>query len=182
MRRVLAVKRGDVWAYKETWTRGPLVPVRIVDPGTHYDAAIRVRRLDDPAAPEEWTRRNRLPCRWSDVHTYLDAHPEIIRADQVFEEEEVTDTRFQSAADEMFSAGKRTIRQIVREELERALPPVEKLAYTYEEAARATGISSSTLRSEVRNYRLVPRYVGSKPLFPVEELRRWVESLPEDPR
>lgn len=92
------MKRGDVWAYKETWARGPLVPVRIVDPGTHYDADIKVRRLDDPAAPEIWTRRNRLPCRWTEADAYLEAHPEIVRREDVIEDE-ATDTQYQAAAE-----------------------------------------------------------------------------------
>lgn len=180
MRRILAVKRGDVWAYKETRARGPLVPVRILDPGTHYDAEIRVRRLDDSAASEFWTRRVRLPCRWDDVESYLDGHPEIVRAEAI-QDAEATDTLYRATADELFGIGKRALRQIVRDELHRALPRAEKLAYTYSEAASAIGVSRELLRREVDADRLVPSYVASKPLFPADELRRWLSTLPNEP-
>lgn len=172
--------RGDVWAYKVTLT-GPLVPARIIVPPWHYGADIRVRRLDDPALDEFWTKRPRLPCKWEDVDMYLAAHPEIRRDDEPMDVDGV-EPRFRDAADELFGIGKAALRQIVRSEVERTLQAPQKLAYSYQEASAAVGVSVDMLRGEVRDSRLVASYVGSKPVFTVDELKRWLGSLPSEPR
>lgn len=72
------------------------------------------------------------------------------------------------------------LRSIIREELERAFQR-GRIAMPYDEAARAVGLSHEMLRQAVRRNELVPKYAGTKPLFTPEELRRWVESLPDEP-
>ncbi|MFC4244954.1 helix-turn-helix domain-containing protein [Gryllotalpicola reticulitermitis] len=72
---------------------------------------------------------------------------------------------------------------IVRREMEIAAAILgTKLAYSLAEAADLVSVSAETLRREVANNRLVPVYVGRKPLFPVWELRRWLDALPQEPR
>lgn len=180
MPRESAVRRGDVWAYKVT-LRGPLVPARIVIPPAHYAADIRIRRLDDPAEPEVSVRRTRLPCRWADVETYLDQHPELVRDNTPLDLDEA-ESKFRDAADELLGMGAAALRKIIRAELERTMQPPTKLAYTYAEAAVAVGLSKDTLRAAVRRNDLVAVYSGSKPLIVIEELRRWLQSLPQEPR
>ncbi len=56
------------------------------------------------------------------------------------------------------------------------------IAVDTETAAKLLGISPSTVRAHTRRGDLLPRYVGTKPIFPVEELRTFVEMLPSGPR
>ena len=180
MPRESAVRRGDVWAYMVT-LRGPLVPARIVIPPAHYAADIRIRRLDDPAEPEVSGRRSGLPCRWVDVEAGLGQHPELVRGDAALDLDE-TELKFRGAADELLGMGVATLRKILRAKLERTLHPPTKLAYTYAEAAVAVGLSKSTLRAAVQRNELIAAYSGSKPLILLEELRRWLQTLPQEPR
>lgn len=57
------------------------------------------------------------------------------------------------------------------------LPP-EKIAYSYNEAAEATGYSTSHLRRAVQEgYLVAVRPPGStKPVIPVESLRAWIDA------
>jgi excisionase family DNA binding protein len=55
-----------------------------------------------------------------------------------------------------------------------------KLAYSYEEAAAALGISKSMIGLLVRNGDLAPRYIGTKPVLPATELESWLDSLPSE--
>lgn len=57
-----------------------------------------------------------------------------------------------------------------------------KLAYTYDEAAAATGAGRRALQDAVRDGNLVASYVGTKPLIPADELERWLKSLPHEPQ
>ncbi|WP_198519588.1 MULTISPECIES: helix-turn-helix domain-containing protein [unclassified Microbacterium] len=180
MPRSTAVHRGDIWAYATTLT-GPLVPARIVVPPSYYGDAIRIRRLDDPNLDEMWVDRKRLPCEWEDVETFLATHPQIRRAEQPTDLDE-SEQRFRDAADELFGAGRLALQVIIRDAVARALQQPPKLAYTYAEAAVAVGVSPATLRNEVAASRLIPSFVGSKPIFTAEELTRWLRSLPAEPR
>lgn len=56
------------------------------------------------------------------------------------------------------------------------------IAYTRETAAALVGISPDTLDRERRAGRICPKYVGTKPIYPVVELRRWLETLPSTPK
>ena len=47
-----------------------------------------------------------------------------------------------------------------------------------ETAAKMLGLSPSTVRAHVRKGDLLPRYSGTKPVFTIEELRDFVQSLP----
>lgn len=73
--------------------------------------------------------------------------------------------------------------EALREEIE-ALTAAQigmKLAYSLPEAAELVSISVTTLRAEIDGNRLVPVYVGTKPVLTVWELRRWLRALPEEP-
>jgi len=55
------------------------------------------------------------------------------------------------------------------------------IAYERKCAAAVVGISPDTLDRERRAGRICPKYVGSKPIYPVDELRRWLDALPSTP-
>jgi hypothetical protein len=55
-----------------------------------------------------------------------------------------------------------------------------QIAYAYPALAAAVDLSVQTLRDEVKAGRLIPSYVGAKPLFRYEEVKRWLESLPAE--
>lgn len=57
-----------------------------------------------------------------------------------------------------------------------------KLAYSFEEAAEATGYSAATIRMAVRNHNLIARYANSKPVIRTSELDEWLQSLPTEPK
>lgn len=57
---------------------------------------------------------------------------------------------------------------------------MSKLAYTYEEAAQAIGVSVQSLRRAVDRHDLLVRYVGSKPVIPAEDLKAWFDTLPTE--
>ncbi|MEO5314193.1 hypothetical protein PV772_08735 [Pseudarthrobacter sp. CC12] len=57
---------------------------------------------------------------------------------------------------------------------------IQKLAYSIQEAAEATGYSSDTIRKALRNNDLVARYANSKPVVLAEELADWLRSLPTE--
>lgn len=57
-----------------------------------------------------------------------------------------------------------------------------KLAYNLDEAAAATGYSTSTLRIAIRRNDLVARYANTKPVLLAEELLDWLRSLPTEPK
>jgi hypothetical protein len=55
-----------------------------------------------------------------------------------------------------------------------------QIAYAYPALAAAVDLSEQTLRNEVKAGRLIPSYVGAKPLFRYEEVKRWLEALPAE--
>jgi hypothetical protein len=58
---------------------------------------------------------------------------------------------------------------------------VPRLALTITEAATATGYSDDVIRAALGRGELVPRYgTKSKPVIPVTELQRWLDSLPTE--
>ena len=59
---------------------------------------------------------------------------------------------------------------------------MSKLAFSFEEAAAATGYSIDTIRRAVRNNELVARYANTKPVITVAELSEWLESLSTEPK
>jgi hypothetical protein len=52
------------------------------------------------------------------------------------------------------------------------------LAVDTETAAKMLGLSPSTVRAHVRKGNLIPRYSGTKPVFTIDELRDFLNSLP----
>lgn len=76
-----------------------------------------------------------------------------------------------------------TVRRIVREEVESAANKIRgnrRLALTLPEAAEAVGYSLESVRAAIRRGELAPAYANSKPVVMVEELERWLRSLPAD--
>jgi hypothetical protein len=55
------------------------------------------------------------------------------------------------------------------------------LAVDTETAARMLGVSPSTIRAHMRRGELLPRYSGTKPIFPIVELSYFLEHLPSEP-
>lgn len=53
-----------------------------------------------------------------------------------------------------------------------------KLAYTYDEAAEATGYSVRTIKEAVARGDILARYANSKPVIQAAELEAWLSSLP----
>ncbi len=58
---------------------------------------------------------------------------------------------------------------------------LEPIAVDTETAARLLGISQAQVRAHMRRGDLLPRYSGTKPVFPIDELKAFVESLPDIP-
>lgn len=58
----------------------------------------------------------------------------------------------------------------------------EPIAVDTETAAKLLGISASTVRVHMRRGDLIPRYSGTKPVFPLEELKIFLTALPSEPR
>jgi hypothetical protein len=55
-----------------------------------------------------------------------------------------------------------------------------KLAYSLAEAELATGLGRTSIREAIRENKLIPSYVNSKPIILATELQRWLESLPTE--
>jgi predicted site-specific integrase-resolvase len=55
-----------------------------------------------------------------------------------------------------------------------------KLAYNFEEAAEASGVSSRTLYRFVERGELAVKYINTKPVILASELEAWLESLPSE--
>jgi len=78
------------------------------------------------------------------------------------------------------------VRRIVREELSQhvtqptAVDRSEKVAVSVAEAAKLVGYSDSFMRTMIHNHHLVASYANSKAVIEIEELRRWVRSLPNE--
>jgi len=56
-----------------------------------------------------------------------------------------------------------------------------KIAYTFAEAAEATGYGLTVIKVAVRHNDILPSYANSKPVIHRDELDRWVKSLPSEP-
>lgn len=57
---------------------------------------------------------------------------------------------------------------------------LDKLSYSVQNLAVATDLSVDSIQKAIKRSELVPSYFGSKPLIPVEEARRWLQSLPNE--
>ena len=55
-----------------------------------------------------------------------------------------------------------------------------KRAFSFEEAAEATGYSIDTIRRAVRNTELTARYANTKPVILAGELDEWLAALPTE--
>ncbi|MFB2596607.1 hypothetical protein ACEXQE_02335 [Herbiconiux sp. P17] len=175
--RELGIRKGEVWAY-QAGRRIPLAPARVINQPAHYDAAIVIQPLGDWSRLAVSVRRSKLPCKWEHLDDYLASHPDVPR------ELETPRAAVQGAdadAVDLFSVGQETIRRIVREELAN-VNRVPLLALNYRDASLATGYSVSALHMAVANDQLVASYANSKPVFRLDELDRWLASLPGEAR
>lgn len=166
----LGIRAHEWWAYFKGTTH-PAEKVLIIDPGRHYYSSIRVRYEGTSTFHEFETTRSHLPCKWEDLDEYLEAHPERPRQGEVATTAEPVHIVHTT----------NELRHIIHEEVANALT-VTKFAYTYPEAAIAVGVSTELLRQAVSRGDLIVRYISTKPVFAAGDLRRWVESLPEEPR
>jgi len=57
-----------------------------------------------------------------------------------------------------------------------------KLAYSIPEAADVASTSVSVLRRKIANNDLTVRYIGTKPVILADELKAWLEALPDAPK
>ena len=55
-----------------------------------------------------------------------------------------------------------------------------KLAYTIPEIAEAVGLSVSSIRDAITTGELRPKYPNRKPIIPIAEAQRWIESLSDE--
>lgn len=51
-----------------------------------------------------------------------------------------------------------------------------------EHAAKYCGISRVMLDREKRAGHICPKYIGTKPVYPLKELDRYIEALPSEPK
>ncbi|MCI2959135.1 hypothetical protein MN032_15700 [Agromyces atrinae] len=133
-------------------------------------------KVDRPHEGAFSVHRQKLKCKWEDVERYLAERPEFDDSPSTRAEEPPAEP----TALELYNLSQETYRRILRHELELALQ-APKLAYTYRQAAEAVGISEGLLRGQVREGWLNPVYIASKPIFTVDELKRWLASLPGHP-
>lgn len=59
---------------------------------------------------------------------------------------------------------------------------LQPIAYSIEDAARACGVSSATVRRAIAARDLVPRYLTSRGVLLRTELEEWVEAAPQERR
>lgn len=57
---------------------------------------------------------------------------------------------------------------------------MNKLSYTFKEAAEATGYSTDVIRREVAKGNLAARYANTKPVILADELNSWLNALPAE--
>lgn len=77
------------------------------------------------------------------------------------------------------------VRDTIREELELVLKvgtSPQRVALNLKDAAVACGYSVDSIRFAIDRNELLPSYANTKPVIMVEELVRWVRTLPDQPR
>lgn len=57
-----------------------------------------------------------------------------------------------------------------------------KFAYSIPEAAEVASTSVSVLRRKIAASDITVRYIGTKPVILADELKAWLEALPEAPK
>ena len=176
MRRELGIKAGEVWAYREG-KNAPLTRARVIDPGTHYDAYITVQLIDHPNLEHRVVKRVKLPCKWERLDDYL----ESTRLDREAEEslrQKIADAAENAPFNEKFGVSLPEILALQVWKIDRSgVPPI---AYDMKSAARAVGLSVTSIRHAVTAGELKPRYSGSKRLIGHVELLEWFNHLPLD--
>lgn len=56
------------------------------------------------------------------------------------------------------------------------------IAVDTETAAKLLGLSPSTIRAHIRRGDLLPRYSGTKPVLPMDDLKEFLLTLPREPK
>ena len=55
-----------------------------------------------------------------------------------------------------------------------------KLAYSIPSLAEAVDLSVASIREAIDKGDLIPVYPNRKPLIPIDEAKRWLDSLPQE--
>lgn len=55
-----------------------------------------------------------------------------------------------------------------------------KLAYSIQEAAEASGLSTTVIRRKINAGYIAAKYSGTKPVILATELESWLQSLPSE--
>lgn len=173
-KRELGIKAGEIWAFQRGTTQ-PLIPVTIVDPGTHYYAPIVIEPRY--ASGRRWRQtvlRAKLPCKWDQVEEYVRLHPakrlEIERGSLPEPSPDQPPGPSPLDHEEVY-----VLARLAGFDFERPL------AYNIPAAARAVGYSASTIRNEIKAGRLRTRYANSRPVIVYDDLWSWVDGLPNYP-
>lgn len=61
-------------------------------------------------------------------------------------------------------------------------PPIDRLAYTVSQLAKALGLSDQQIYNHIRAGDLTPKYSGTKQIIPVKEAQRFIDELPDENR
>lgn len=174
MPRQREIEAGQIWAYRPGENR-PLERVRILDPGSHYDAYIRIEFMEHPGKPQIDVKRVKLPCQWDRLEEY------IVQKQEKYDRESKERARMEAGLPPRPMGGLNITEreEVVLLALDRVgtLP----IAYDLKSAAQAVGYSEGTLRLAINRHELLPRYANSKPIILRDELYEWAHSLPYEP-
>lgn len=169
--RELGIKAGETWAYLRT-PKYPLVPVRIINPGTYYDDRIIIEELLG-ARWSKSVRRVRLPCKWDRVDEYVRAYSEALLEIQREATAEPMFSEPVSIPDEPLNHSEVLIlARLAGVEFDRPI------AYNIASAAAAVGYSLSTMKNVVRSGQLPVHYANTRGIILYDDLWHWVSSLP----
>lgn len=174
MTRESALKADQLWAYRPGSNR-PLERVRIVDPGTHYGALIRIERLEHLGESHAYVKRVKLPCRWDRLEAYLASQRvklEEERAERARSEVEAPPRPM----DGLNLKGHEAVVLLTLDNIG-TLP----IAYDIKSAGAMVGYSEGTIRLAISRGQLFPRYANSKGVILREDLHAWAHNLPYAP-
>lgn len=167
MRRELGIRKGEIWAYRQG-ANEPLVPVRITDPGTHYDARIDIESIAGSPYMRTSVKRVKLPCKWEHVEEYK-ARYNAIQARK--DAQKALSTRHVPPYEPV-----KEQEILILVTLDNKV--TQPIAYNVQSAGAAVGYSAGTIYKALQNGELTARYANSKAIITHEELHAWVKSLP----
>lgn len=172
MTRESALKADQLWAYRPGGNR-PLEKVRIVKPGDHYGALIRIELLEHPGQRHEYVKRVKLPCRWEALEDYLEIQREKLEEQRARKERERRET---SAPPPPPIREQEAIVLLTLDNVG-TLP----IAYDIKAAGAMVGYSEGTIRLAISRGELFPRYANSKGIILRDDLHEWAHNLPYAP-